>query len=126
MSHELKLEYMTNTVMPRMREVFSAFDPHRYRRMGCVPCHARDSKGLSWKMPNGDLPIDTACGGNALELGSAPSEGAHAHTSAAMSEMDGFMLRDVGPEMARLLGVPAYDPIARRGFGCFGCHTRDR
>jgi hypothetical protein len=109
--------------MPRMKALFMAFDPHRYPKMACTPCH----ETAEWRMPNADLLLDPACGGEALDVG-APSGAVHDHPSPRekMSRLDEFMLNEVTPEMAKLLGMPAYDPAERKGFGCFGCHTPER
>jgi hypothetical protein len=34
-----------------------------------------------------------------------------------------FMMSKVAPEMASVLGVPAYNPATHLGFGCGNCHV---
>lgn len=114
MSKEQRLEYMTSTVMPRMKALFVAYDPHRYARMTCATCHGADGRERGWAMPNGDLLLEPSPWNT---TGAAPAD--------APSERDAFMARSVAPEMARLLGRP-YGPSSQTGFGCFGCHTPER
>ncbi len=55
-----KLAYMKTTVLPRMKALFMEYDPHRYPKMDCVPCHSAD-RARGWKMPNPDLTLDPLC-----------------------------------------------------------------
>jgi len=106
MTPQQKEEFMRSTVMPEMRAVFARFDPHRYARMGCTPCHARGRRKQPYLMPNEDLLLDPkAC---AEVPGSDPS----------MTAMNRFMDEQVGPTMARLLGKPWNS--------CFWCHEYDQ
>lgn len=102
MTPQQKHEYMRSTVMPEMRALFVRFDPHRYAKMGCAPCHARGPGEPDFRMPNEDLPLDpTEC----EKPGSDPS----------VTAMNRFMLEQVEPAMARLLGKPWHS--------CFRCHS---
>ena len=103
MTAQQKYDYMVSTVMPEMRALFVKFDPHRYPRMGCTPCHSRAPGTPDYRMPNEDLPLDPSkCEPGP---GSDPRE----------IEMNRFMTEDVGPAMGRLLGKP-FD-------SCFWCHA---
>ncbi len=102
-----KYAYMTRTVMPEMRDLFVKFDPHRYPKMDCIPCHVR-GRAADYRMPNPDLRLDPdACG-------AAPT------TDPSGVSMYEFMAHEVETEMARLLGREEGD------VGCFGCHVPER
>src|ERR1019366_33184 len=58
MTAQQKQDYMRSTVMPEMRALFVRFDPHRYPKMGCSPCHMRTTGSPDYRMPNLDLPLD--------------------------------------------------------------------
>lgn len=121
MSPEQKSAYMRTTVLPRMKAVFMEFDPHRYPKMDCAPCHAPEAITRGWKMPNPDLLLDPSC-----LTGTPRSLYGSESAAKAMATMDRFMRERVQPEMAALLGRPPYDPATQKGFDCFGCHTPDR
>src|SRR6267142_6559142 len=55
-SHDKKLAYMKQTVMPAAREIFSGFEPVRFATMTCETCHGQGARDGSYKMPNRDLP----------------------------------------------------------------------
>jgi hypothetical protein len=105
LSVQQKDDYMRSTVMPEMRAVFARFDPHRYAKMGCSPCHARGRGKLDYRMPNEDLLLDPAACAE-VPGGKAP-----------MDAMNRFMGEQVGPTMARLLGKP--------WTSCYWCHEYD-
>ena len=105
MTPRQKQDYMRSTVMPTMRELFVRFDPHRYPKMGCSPCHTRSSGTPDYRMPNDDLLLDpSTC---------EPGPGADPSAIA----MNRFMLEEVGPTMGRLLGKPFNS--------CYWCHSYD-
>ena len=103
MTAQQKQDYMRSTVMPEMRALFVRFDPHRYPKMGCSPCHMRTTGSPDYRMPNLDLPLDP----------STCAEGPG--TDPAAAKMSRFMLEQVGPTMGRLLGKPFIT--------CYGCHA---
>jgi hypothetical protein len=111
-THEQRFEWMKAGVMPKMHDLFAAFDPSKYGNLGCKTCHGGGVSDGSFKMPNADLPkLDPSSAGfNAL-----------ARTQPKMFE---FMTNQVVPTMASLLGEPAYDMKTGAGFGCFECHTK--
>ena len=110
MNREQRLKYMQTTVLPTMKGHFAKWEPHEFDAMNCASCHGDGAKDGSFKMPNPKLP-------------KLPSDEAgfkkmtEEHPEAAK-----FMMTVVEPEMARLLGVPPYDPTTHKGFGCGGCH----
>jgi hypothetical protein len=104
--------HMKNVVLPRMKEVFVAFDAARYGRMTCVTCHGEGAADGGFRMPNPSLP----------KLPASP-EG-FKRLSNEKPQMTQFMLTKVKPMMAKLLGLPELTPESRGGFGCMACHTK--
>jgi hypothetical protein len=37
-----------------------------------------------------------------------------------------FMVKQVVPTVAQLVGEQPYDPKTQKGFGCFECHTKKK
>jgi hypothetical protein len=110
MSHDAKLAYMKDVVMPAMRAEFQTFDGTKYATFTCKTCHGSGAKDGTFKMPNADLPkLD-------LAHGFAKDKAAHPTT------MD-FMMQKVKPDMAKLLGEAEYSQTNTNGFGCMECHT---
>jgi len=110
MSHDQKMAFMKNTVFPRMKSEFQAFDATDYADFSCKSCHGAGAASGNFKMPNPDLPkLDVA-------HGFAKDTAEHAKT------MD-FMMHKVKPEMAQMLGQPEYSETNKDGFGCMECHT---
>lgn len=102
---------MKNVVMPHMSELFRSFDQQRYVEVDCATCHGAGARQGDFRMPSADLPrLD-------------PSERFAAH-QAETPEMTRFMMEQVVPQMAELLGEHAYDPRKGDGFGCFDCHEK--
>ncbi|MBI2395272.1 MAG: hypothetical protein HYV09_37230 [Deltaproteobacteria bacterium] len=108
MTPQQKHDYMTEVVMPEVKRVFVAFDPHAYPKADCTLCHGKDEDS---KMPNPDLLLEP----EAVVQRDAP----------APDETLAFMRDQVTPMMARLLGRALSGPTAPKGFDCWGCHTRD-
>ncbi|AUX27423.1 hypothetical protein SOCEGT47_080120 [Sorangium cellulosum] len=115
MSVEERLEYMNDVVLPRMTEVFVAYDT-KYQTMTCVTCHGADMAGGTYEMPSAaitPLPDEE----HFLEWAGDP---AHPEREAFGT----FMFEQVVPEMAKLLQVERYDPTTNTGtFSCANCHT---
>ncbi|MFO0547398.1 MAG: hypothetical protein U0271_03365 [Polyangiaceae bacterium] len=102
-----KDEFMKKEVMPKMGKLLTDFDSKKFAKVTCGTCHGKDP---NHKMPNATLP----------KLNPADSFKAHKAKDGKMLE---FMMTTYTPEMVKLLGVDAYDPAKKTGFGCFGCHT---
>jgi hypothetical protein len=104
--------YMKTVVMPKMKEVFVAFDASRYAKVTCATCHGDGASEGSFRMPNPGLPrLPTTPDAFKKLMGDKP----------AISQ---FMLTKVKPAMAKLLGVPEMTPENKIGFGCLSCHGR--
>jgi hypothetical protein len=113
MTAEERGKYMKEVVTPTMRKAFRQFDAHEFAKFGCETCHGDKPKARKFKMPSADLPA----------LPSTPA--AFAPLMEKKPKMMKFMGEFVKPQMAALLGVPAFDPKKPEagGFGCTACHT---
>lgn len=111
MDKEARGKYMKETVMPKMKEVFTAFDAKKYADMSCTTCHGSAAKTGAFTMPNPELPKLPADMSKFKEWASKKPQ------------MTEFMVKHVKPEMAALLHEPEYNPETKSGFGCGECHT---
>jgi hypothetical protein len=110
MSRDQKLELMKTAVMPKTTADFQAFDAKRYATVNCATCHGAGAKDGKFAMPNAGLPKLSTDGKFAAEM----KKNAKVVT---------FMMEKVVPDTASALGVAAYDPATKKGFGCFSCHA---
>ena len=111
MDKAAKGKYMKDVVMPKMKEVFTAFDP-KYSDMKCTTCHGSAAMSGSFAMPNPELP-------------KLPEDMAKFKEIAAKHpKVTEFMVKEVKPQMAKLLNEPEWTPETKAGFGCFACHTK--
>jgi hypothetical protein len=110
-SHDQKLAYMKNTVMPKLGAEFHDFDAKKFAEPRCTLCHGSSAKKGNFKMPNAELPkLDiTPDGFKALKE--------------KKPEMVDFMIKKVEHDTARLIGEKPFDPQTKSGFGCLNCHT---
>lgn len=105
-------KYMKDVVMPKMKEVFTAFDP-KYSDMKCTTCHGSAAMSGSFAMPNPELP-------------KLPADMSKFKEWAAKNpKMTEFMAKQVKPEMAKLLNEPEWTPESKAGFGCGNCHSHE-
>jgi hypothetical protein len=111
MNKQQRIDYMKAVVVPRMKQVFVAFNPDRYAKMNCTTCHGDSATDGTFKMPNPKLP----------KLPNSPA-GFKQLAADKPAVMD-FMKNEVKPKMAALLGEPEYNPETKSGFGCIECHT---
>ncbi len=101
-----KMQRMTKVVMPKMGEVFKAYDAERYAKFDCGTCHVNHVHH-----PKDGLPKI------------ALSNGGYEKLVAEKPELMKFMAEQVVPNMATAMGEPPFDPATGQGFGCGGCHT---
>jgi hypothetical protein len=111
MGKQERIDYMKSVVVPRMKQVFTGFNPDRYAKMNCTTCHGDSATDGTFKMPNPKLP----------KLPNSP-EGFKQLAADKPAVME-FMKNEVKPKMAALLGEPEYNPETKSGFGCIECHT---
>lgn len=97
--------FMKAHVVPRMGELFKAFDGEQYAEFGCASCH-----GTDFKMPKEHLPSLTFSNGKLTAFEEHPA-------------VAKFMAERVLPSMVEILGQQPYDPKTNQGFGCNGCHS---
>ena len=104
--------YMEETVLPRMQELFSAYDPF-FPEVECETCHGADYEDpdVDYAMPNGNTGIPFS-----FFVSGSPS--------ARLTSWAEFMEDEIVPEMVALLDEQPFDAATGEGFGCFGCHER--
>lgn len=113
MSFEAKKAYMAERVLPRMKKVFSDYDPVFFANVDCTTCHGIEAEERQFKMPNPDILMLYPTGHpKQVEL------------VQKQPEMLRFMFGTVVPEVQGMLGLPDYDPATKQGFSCFYCHPR--
>jgi hypothetical protein len=105
---------MKQAVLPKMGGLFHDFDSKRFAEPKCVLCHGAGAKAGTFKMPNPDLP----------KLPTSPEELKKLHDK--KPQIVDFMVQQVEPTMAGLVGEPVFDPKTGQGFGCFECHTKKK
>ena len=105
-------QHMKTVVLPRMKELFVAYDAARYGKMTCSTCHGEGVADGSYRMPSAGLP----------KLPASPEGFRRLVTDKPTATQ--FMLTKVKPTMAKLLGLPEMSPETKTGFGCLSCHTK--
>jgi mono/diheme cytochrome c family protein len=119
MSKGQKTKYMKTVVMPRMKEVFQAFDAKEFKTFNCVTCHGKNPEKRKFKMPGPDvrhLP------------GTPEAFQAMMAKEPTWPKWVEFMSKKVQPAMADLLQMKVFDhknPQAG-GFSCQACHMIDK
>jgi hypothetical protein len=112
---------MTFAVLPNMARTFQRFKGSADPDMTCATCHGADAEQVNYAMPHGLPALDPARMPD--PHGSDPKE----------ARMVRFMIEEVTPAMADLVGVPLGEGARRsdridgnatpkRGFSCFNCH----
>lgn len=102
---------MSREVLPRMTDLFAAYDASRFGDFSCATCHGADARERDYAMPNPSL----------LPLHPTGSEGQH-QTVRDYPEGVRFMYNHVMPTMQALLGAPEFDASTGEGFSCYACH----
>jgi hypothetical protein len=109
MSHDERLALMKTAVLPQMKKAFQDFDAKDFADFTCMTCHGAGIKQGKFDMPNPKLPkLD--------DKGFKKEQAKH-------PKAIDFMQHTVVPNMAKLLGLPEYDPATKSGFGCGNCHV---
>ncbi|MDQ3034039.1 MAG: hypothetical protein M3Y87_16610 [Myxococcota bacterium] len=111
LSRAERAQHMSAQVLPRMRELFAAYDGERYADFDCTTCHGDDARERGFAMPSPSL----------LPLHPTGSEGQH-QTVRDHPEGVRFMYGRVLPMMQSLLAAPPFDETTREGFTCYACH----
>ena len=109
---EERHDVMTFTVLPNMARLFQRFRGEPWPTMTCATCHGRDGEDVAFKMPRGLPPLDPK---------HMPDPDSPDPKEARITK---FMIEEVTPTMADLMGRPRMDPKTHRGFSCFACHAR--
>lgn len=106
MNDRARASFMKKTVLPTMTAKFKAFDAERFGDVGCKTCHGPGADEGKFDMPSGALPE--------LDFANPDPDDAR---------INDFMVHEVKPTMAHLLGLSEYSPENPTGFGCLECHT---
>jgi hypothetical protein len=108
MDRDARLTYMGTTVMPKMKDSFKqrGFDTFK-----CANCHGEDYQSVDFKMPNDLTPLNPE---NPIQSGMDLDE-----------EMTKFMVSEVLPQMAEMLGKETDVTTGKGEFGCLSCHLSE-
>lgn len=111
LSHDAKLAWMQQEVLPRTREQFVEYDADRYADYSCATCHGDGAASGDFAMPSLSLP-------------SLPATGTPEQRQMVRDYPEGtrFMFNDLLPLVQTLLGAPEFDEDTGEGFSCFSCH----
>lgn len=114
MNADQRMAFMKHTVLPAMKQTFSAFDP-KFANMNCKTCHGKGAEDGSFEMPSPDVP----------RLPKPENFQAFAEDPKHAPWVK-FMAEKVKPEMAKLLKETEYDPATNTGeFSCGACHLTE-
>jgi hypothetical protein len=109
MTFDQRKSYMGKHVFPKMKASFSSHDAALFKGFKCETCHGDDK---TYKMPNeGIYPLS----------GSDPLTAAMEYDE----KVTRFMIDEVVPQMAELLGTVPWSPENQDGLGCFACHPSE-
>lgn len=108
MDRDARLTYMGTEVLPKMKE---AFKQRGFDTFKCANCHGADYKEVDFKIPNDLTPLNPE---NPIQSGMDLDE-----------EMTKFMVSEVLPQMAELLGKETDVTTGKGEFGCLSCHLSE-
>ena len=113
LSFEQRHAQMTFLIHPTMMEKFQAFYKTPNPELTCANCHGENAEVEGYNRANSDIePLKPSRVRALYEAG------------VTLTPLQRFKRDDITPTMARLMGVPQYDPATGLGFSCFGCHRR--
>jgi hypothetical protein len=105
-------EFMGVVVLPDMKKMFQAHDSAAFGTFKCQTCHGNDMQAKNFKMPNDSIyPLNPK----------DPVKGAMDYDA----KITKFMLDEVTPKMAELLGEKAMGKDPAGTFGCLRCHPSE-
>jgi len=107
-SHEQKLAYMKEAVLPTEAPLFREYDAKRFAELTCRSCHGAGVDDGTYAMPNPALPKVTP--GKIYDM------------EKTNPRVFRFMQDVLVPRTAALLGMPEWSHKTMSGFGCFNCH----
>jgi hypothetical protein len=107
-THEQKLAYMKQAVLPTEAPLFREYSPTRFAELTCRSCHGAGADDGTYKMPNPALPKLAPGKLFAMEK--------------TNPKVFRFMYDVVTPRTSALLNIPEWSHKAMSGFGCFYCH----
>jgi hypothetical protein len=108
MDRDARLTYMGTEVLPKMKE---AFKQRGFDTFKCANCHGEDYKEVDFKIPNDLTPLNPD---NPIQSGMDLDE-----------EMTKFMVSEVLPQMAEMLGKETDVTTGKGEFGCLSCHLSE-
>lgn len=114
MDRKQRKRYMGKTVLPEMAKLFQGFNAQEFNKFTCQTCHGSNwtDPAVDFKMPNSLYPL--------------PKDNPVQAAMEYDAEVTAFMMEQVVPQMAHLLGKTPYDPATGTGdFGCFNCHAME-
>ena len=109
-THEQKVAYMKEAVLPAEAPLFREYSPTRFAELTCRSCHGASADDGTYAMPNPALP--KIAKGKIFEM-----EKTNPRTFR-------FMYDVVTPRTAALLNKPEWSHKTMSGFGCFNCHPQ--
>lgn len=108
MDRDARTTYMGTVVLPKMKE---AFKQRGFDTFKCANCHGEDFQAVDFKMPNDLTPLNPE---NPIQSGMDLDE-----------EMTKFMVSEVLPQMAEMLGKETDVTTGKGEFGCLSCHLSE-
>jgi hypothetical protein len=116
MTAKQKGSYMKAVVTPKMKPIFQAFDKKAFAKFNCETCHGKGAIDREFKMPGPDVkPLPSTPEAFQAKMKAEPT----------WPKFVDFMVKQVEPEMGKLLGLPVFDPKKPdpTAFACKNCHT---
>jgi hypothetical protein len=109
MSFDQRKKYMAKKVLPAMKTAFSGHDADLFKGFKCETCHGDDE---TYAMPNaGIYPLDP----------NDPIAGAMEYDE----KVTKFMIDEIVPQMAELIGTEPVSADNPDGMGCMSCHPAE-